>query len=61
MDSSNEQAPDARVLAEVMRLPWAKGLDEHAIVEIIEASEPMELAEGEMVHRAGDTMTYPKE
>ncbi len=57
MNSSTEQRRKERAVAQLGRLPWTKGISEEAMGEIIEASEFMEVAEGEFIHRVGETLT----
>ena len=57
MDSSNELTQKEKIEAELSHLPWTKGISEQAIAEIIDASEFLEVAEGEIIHRARETMT----
>ena len=57
MDSSHDLTQKELFMADISRLPWTKGIGEQAIGEIIDASEFLEVAEGEIVSRAGDTLT----
>ena len=45
------------ILANLNRLPWAKGIGEEAVEEIADASEVLQIADGEWVHHAGDTLS----
>ncbi len=56
MDSKDPTQKEM-VLAELSRLPWTKGIAEEAIEEIVDASEYLQVVEGEVVHRVGDTLT----
>ncbi len=56
MDSSHDLIQKELVMADISRLPWTKGIGEQAIGEIIDASEYLEAAEGEIIFRAGDTL-----
>ena len=53
---SNGPLREDTLLADLSRLPWAKGLDETAIQEIVDASDCLRVGEGEVIHRAGDTL-----
>ncbi|MGI9471941.1 MAG: patatin-like phospholipase family protein [Rubripirellula sp.] len=53
---SNEPLRENILLADLSRLPWTKGLDEAALEEIADAADFLYVGEGEVIHRAGDTL-----
>ena len=53
---SNEPLREDTLLADLSRLPWTKGLDEAALQEIADAADFLHVGEGEVIHRAGDTL-----
>jgi predicted acylesterase/phospholipase RssA/CRP-like cAMP-binding protein len=53
---SNEPLREDTLLADLSRLPWTKGLDEAALEEIADAADFLHVGEGEVIHRAGDTL-----
>ena len=55
--NSNEPLRENTLLADLSRLPWTKGLDEAALEEIADAADFLHVGEGEVVHRAGDTLS----
>lgn len=53
----DDQARRERTTAELKRLPWAKGLDEATIIEMVEVGEFVQLQDGDVVHRADESLT----
>ena len=45
------------MIGDLRRLSWTKGLDEEAIDAIVEKGEFLRADEGDIVHRADETLT----
>jgi predicted acylesterase/phospholipase RssA/CRP-like cAMP-binding protein len=55
MESADAVAK-AMLIADISRLPWTQGLEQHVVEEIADHAEFLQVADGEFVHRAGQPM-----
>ena len=56
MDELNDEAQRDRILIELRRLAWSKGLSDEAMSDIAQAGEYVQLQEGDVVHRADEKL-----